>query len=662
MKRVLLVLAFLLFSFRARADGTASFVEAGPALLDASGAGRVTLKNSGTAPLHVITIYARSSERDPRIPGTLNATFEGGTTKADLAPGEARAIVLKWDRQGARMSQLFGHVVVESSDAAASQRAMGVVAQPPSALGLLTHHVGTWLVLLPLLGALALIPFRLSRRFDDKIARFIALFAVALMGALAVWAMRSFDPLATRADGNDGLQLVERMRFVGGVEWFLGFDGVSLPLVLTTIALGAVGVLASFPVERDHERFFGSYLVALSAAVGALLAQDAMLLVLFLAVLSLAVSALLARFSMRAAVHAFIVHAVAIAILVAVILALRRASDATFLVDGARDKTFALPELARGDWLDRTHGGLTLFGKPFVQSAFVAVFVASAIVLAAAPLHGALGAVFTEAPAGASILFVTAGSTIGTTLLLRLGVNILPEGVRWGAPGLAALGAASIVWAALAVLGESDLRRAAAHVGVAHAGVILFGIAAGTPQGVSGAIAHAASRAAVVSMLLLVAGALHDRVGVADIARFGGLGREMPRFGVLATIAFLASIALPGTLPFASAFLSIGGGLPAHRGSTALAALGLALLGLALLFVHRRVLLGELDEKWRKTAELEPFGGTFPDLDEREVGVLLSLAVVVIGLGLAPRLLVDLSRGTIGDLDARVNVEHIATR
>jgi NADH-quinone oxidoreductase subunit M len=660
-RALFVALALFVFAFAprtAQAAGTASFVEPGPIALDASGAGKLTLRNTGNEPLHVITLYARSNERDPRIPGTLTASFEGGSTKADLAPGEAKTIALKWDRQGARMVQLFGHVVVESSDVAAPQRAFGVVAQPPASLGFLSHHVGTWLIVLPLLGALALLPLRMTRRIDDRVARLVALAAVGLQAAFAVWALRNFDTLATRADGNDGLQLVERARLFGSVEWYLGFDGLTLPLVLGVIGLGTVGVLAR--VGRDYEQYFSAYLLSLSALVGALLAVDAMLLLIFLALFAVSIAALIGRSGLRAAIHSLMMHAVAIVVLGIVVFALRRSNDPGFLGDGMRTQSFALPDLARGEWLERMHGGLTLFGKPFVLAAFSAIFVAAAIFLAAAPLHGALGSVLGEAPVGGAILFVTGGSAIGVTILLRFGVSIVPEGVRWGAPLLAALGAGSIVWAALSALGEVDLRRAAGHVGVAHGGVILLGIAAGTPQGVAGAITHAMSRAVVVAMLLLVADALHDRVGVVDRTRFGGLARAMPRFGVLATIAFVASLALPGTMPFVSALLAVGGSLPAHRVATALGALGLALLAVAQLATHRRLLFGELDNKWKNTPELEPFGGKFQDLDRRETGLLIALAVVVIGLGIAPRAFVDLSRGAVADLDARVNPERIA--
>jgi NADH-quinone oxidoreductase subunit M len=664
MIRAFLCVAALLLALlprSVRADGTASFAESGPVVLDDSGLARVTLRNTGSAPLHVTSLYARTTERDPRIPGTLIATFEGGGTKIDLTPGSSAPITLRWDRQGARMNQLFAHVVVESSDLDQPQRAIGVVGRAASPVGFLVHHVGTWLVLLPLLAALAIAPLRFTRRVDEKIARFIALGAVGLCGALVVWAARNFDALAGRVDGNEGLQFVERARLFGSVEWYLGIDGASLTLLLTVVAMGIVGVVASFSIERRHEAYFASYLLYFACVVGAVLAVDAMLLVLFIAGSVIAALLLCGRFGApRSALRAFFFGAAAVVALVLVTLALHRGGDATLLVDGTRARSFALPELARGEWLDRTHNGLLFFGKPFVKGAFVAVFVAGAILLSAAPLHGAVAELMAEAPTGAAIVVLAAGQTLGTLVLLRFGVSVLPEGVRWASPAIAGIGAASVVWGALAAFGETDLRRVIARASVAHGGIILLGIAAATPEGMAGAIAHTTSRALIVAMALVGAGVLHDRVRVTGIDRFGGLSGAMPRFGVFASIGLLAAVAVPGSVSFVSAVLAIGGALPGHRVAAAIAALGLALLCIAQAIVHRRLLFGELDERWQRSAELEPFGGRFPDLDRRELALLLALAIVVIGLGLSPRPLLQLSRAAVTDLDARVNIDRVA--
>lgn len=665
-----LVLACLVAPRAALAGPTASIAEPGPIILDASGVGRFTVKNVGDAPLHVNTLYARTNERDPRIPGTVTATFEpappgsgGGGTKADLAPGESRTVSVKWSREGARLTQLFGHVVVESTDVAAPQRAIGVIGAAKGAGGLLRAHVGTWLVALPLLGALLIVPLRASRRVDEKIARWIALVVVGLQAALLLWAIRAFDPAVTRLDGNDGFQLVERARLFGAVEWHLGVDGTALPMLAALTAAAFAGVLASFRLERHHELYFVSYLVLLACGTGALLALDAMLLVVFAAAAAIPAWVLSARFggarARTAATKAALLSAVSLASLLLLVLALRRSSDATFLVDGTRAQTFSIAELARGEWLARSHGGLMLFGMPFVKGAVVALFVAAAAPLAIAPLHGGLADVYAEAPAGASMVIGAAGSLLGAHLLLRLGVRVLPEGLRWGAPALAALGAASIVWGALAALGEDDLRRAVAHLSVAHGGLVLLGLASGTPQGLAGAIAQATARAVVIAMLLGVAGALHERLRARALDRLGGLAADMPGLAGLAAIAFLGAAAAPGTLSFVSALLAMTGSFPVHRVATAVAGAGLVLLAWAAASRYRRIFLGTIDEAWRRSDDLEPFGGKFPEARRREAWLLGGLAIVLVVFGLAPRPLLALSRGTLVDLDAKLNVERV---
>lgn len=657
-----LLLCSLLLPSRALAafGGTTSFVEQGPVHLDASGKGRFTVRNTGAEPLHVNTLYARTNERDPRIPGTLKATFEGGGTKVDLAPNESRAVLLEWDRRGAKLGQLVGHVVVESSDPAAPQRAMGVTASGPTSFGWLRDHVATWLVLLPLLGALVILPLRASRKVDEKNARWIALVTVGLTSALVLFAVRAFDGSVTRLDGNEGLQLVERARLFAGMEWYLAVDGVSLPLLCAFAVTAVAAVLASFRIRQHHEAFFAGMLVVIACTHGALLSMDAMLLATFFAGAFAAVCTLAFRFGRPGlAVRTAVFGAVSVGLLLTAVLALRRQADPAFLVDGVRAQTFSIPELARIDWLDRA-GNALFFGKPFVKGVFVAVFVAAAIPLAVAPFHGMLGGLFLELPAGASIVASSATSLLGAHLLTRFGLTVVPNGLRWAAPGLSLLGAVTVIFAALVTLGAKDLRRAIAGISAAHGGVVLLGLAACTPQGLSGAVAMASTRAVTIAALLVIAGALDDRVRTGSIQRFGGLRVDAPRLAALSTFAFLGAALVPGTASFAASFVTLGGSFPLHRGATALAALGLVLLAAGAALLHRRVFLGALDESWRRSPELEPFGGRFPDADRREAVLLGGLAIVIVALGLMPRLLFSISSGTIDDLDARVNPERIA--
>jgi len=163
-----------------------------------------------------------------------------------------------------------------------------------------------------------------------------------------------------------------------------------------------------------------------------------------------------------------------------------------------------------------------------------------------------------------------------------------------------------------------------------------------------------------ITALLVVAGVLHDRVRIGALDRFGGLVTDTPRLAALAAVAFLGASIAPGTASFASSLLSVAGSFPSHRAATAVALLGVVLLALSCVSLYRRVFLGAIDESWRKSPDLEPFGGRFPDADRRETLLLGALAALILLLGLAPRLWLGLSHGTVDDLDARANTEHIA--
>src|SRR5207253_132199 len=145
--------------------------------------------------------------------------------------------------------------------------------------------------------------------------------------------------------------------------------------------------------------------------------------------------------------------------------------DPTFLVDGTKTSTtFSLPDLSR---VALGAKGVTFLGGPLVKVAFVLVLVAALALMAVFPLHGWLGATLAEAPASTGALISLALPTIGATALLRVGVSVFPEGMRWASGVTVALGAVTAAFGALSALAEKDLRRLVACATTAQAGFIL---------------------------------------------------------------------------------------------------------------------------------------------------------------------------------------------
>jgi NADH-quinone oxidoreductase subunit M len=623
---------------------------------------RIALENAGPSAIQVTSLYARTTEAERRMPGALAATAEGGAAKFTLASGERRPIVVRWDRAGARGVGLFGHLVIESDDRVAQQIAVPVVADPHGGLG---AHLGSAIVGAPFLGLLVVLALIASRRVDRKTTRWVALVAVCVQAALVLFLVRAFDPALGRDDGNDGLQFVERavlLRSVG-VEWALGIDGLGLPLLGSASVLSIGAVVAAFRVERETGGQQAAILAFSAAAHGLILAIDGALFCAFLAAAIGSAWALITGDGSpprrRAATVYAMAGAVAVATIAFVLVRLSKAAPSSFLIDGTRAHGFLLGELARVDFVELAGEG-RLFGLPFVAGAFVALLLASMLLLPVAPLHGPTSRALSEADGPATLLLFGVGTRLGLLVLLRLALPLLPQGARWASPSLAFLGAASIVWAGLVALGAGDLRRAVAQLGVAHGGLVLLGIAAGTPQAISGLVVEGALGGCALAAAGFAACLVPERLQIRAFARLGGIAVDAPLLAIVAAAAFVAAGCAPGLAGFVGPFLILVGSFPLHRGATLLAGVGLLVVFAAALVAFARIFLGPFAGRLRESPYLEAHGGVVPDLDRRERIVAIGLLAIALVLGLAPRTIIDLGRNGAQDLGARVAPEGLS--
>ena len=165
--------------------------------------------NDGKEPLVLSRISPRADPADPRVPPTLTAHLSDGSLPISIAPGTTRRATLSWKpEKDIKARQLFGHIVVTSSDEAQGDVAMGVKATLPGLLGPLEPRILSLLLLLPILGALA----ALIAKNDPSTARAIAIGALALQTLLGAYVYRGFVPDLSRIDGNDGLQFIGASR------------------------------------------------------------------------------------------------------------------------------------------------------------------------------------------------------------------------------------------------------------------------------------------------------------------------------------------------------------------------------------------------------------------------------------------------------------------
>lgn len=656
---LLAALAIALFCGLSAASpgGAIALSPSGPITLAPSGGaykGSFSIENHGTEPLTVSRVAVRTDTDDPRVPRKVTVDA-GGATPFSLAPSATRTVVVQWTPDATpKQKQLFGHVVITSTDEARGEVAMGVVARMPTPLGSLTDHPLSLLVVLPLLFALGAIALEVSGRAAR--VRTATTAVAAACAAVALYVARSFDATVSRADGNDGLQFVEHTLLRSGwsAEYFVGVDGRNVAAVVITSLVYLAACLATTSPARHAAAHDALLSACFAFGVGALVAQDAGLLVAFTLALAFTICLFLAAFGRSRVSLAFAALFLlgGAACLALGVSALHSASDPSLLVTGERTSlSYSLPDLARVSFLAKHSVAL---GHPLVETAWVLGFVFSLAFAAAFPLHFWLPRVTSSLGTAAGAVIVATTTSVGLTSLVAL-ATVLPEATRWAAPTMVTLGLLGALASSLRALAERDWSRLAAHAITAQSSLFVAALGALTAQGVAALLVGVPTLAASAALFVLSTGVLASRLGSRDAARVEGLAREAPALAGTLAVGALGIMAAPGTCASWAAWSSITSLAPRGTGAAIGGAAALAILAVA---VGRRTLgalAGHLPLEWRDSARLEPHGGHLPDLDTKATLALVGLAAVVLVLGAHPTPLFAAAASVVRELGGALN-------
>ncbi len=496
-------------------------------------------------------------------------------------------------------------------------------------------------ILFPIAGSFV-VPF-IPDKGEGKEVRWFALGIALVTFLITIGAYLSgFDP------SSNELQLSERVSWVPdlGLNWAVGADGLSMPLILLTSFITALAVLAAWPVSFKPKLFYFLILAMDGGQIAVFAVQDMLLFFLAWELELLPVYLLLAIWGGKK----------------------RQYAATKFIIYTAGSSLFILlVALAMGFFgggvpnFEYTNLAAKNYGSAFQLLCYAGLLIAFGVKLPIVPLHTWLPDAHGEATAPVHMLLAGILLKMGGYALLRFNAQLLPDAHAQFAPLLIILGVVNIIYAALTSFAQRNLKRKIAYSSISHMGFVLIGIGSFTELGTSGAMLQMISHGLIGASLFFLVGATYDRTHTLQLDEMGGVGQKMRIMFALWTVCSLASLALPGMSGFVSELMVFAGlvtdeayTLPFRVVIAALAAIGVILTPIYLLSMLREIFYGKENKTLSSNRKLI-------DAEPREIYIIGCLLVPIIGIGLYPRLITDSYTASIEALVKRDTgaLEHI---
>ncbi|NIL93565.1 MAG: NADH-quinone oxidoreductase subunit M [Woeseiaceae bacterium] len=499
----------------------------------------------------------------------------------------------------------------------------------------LSQYLLSILIWLPIAGGVV----ALAIGNDDELGssrssgmRFVSLGTSLLTFVISIGLYQGFD------NGTSAMQFVERVSWIPSLDvwYYLGVDGISVPLILLTTFITPLVVIAGWDtIKVRPAQYFAAFLILEGLMIGVFCALDGLLFYVFWEAMLIPMFLIIGVWGGERRIYAtikFFLYTFLGSVLMLVAFIYLYGLTGSF------------------DLFKFMNAPLGLLAQQLIFLAFLLAF---AVKVPMWPVHTWLPDAHVEAPTGGSVILAAIMLKMGGYGFVRLSLPIVPDGSAYFANFVIALSLIAVVYIGFVALMQKDMKKLIAYSSIAHMGFVTLGFfllwsitaETGTVLGISGGMVQMVSHGLISGALFLCVGVLYDRVHSRQIADYGGVANTMPVFAAFMVLFAMANAGLPGTSGFVGEFMVIIASFKANFWYAALAATTLVLGAAYTLWMIKRVVYGEVAND--NVAKLE-------DLNRREFIVLAILAISVLLVGLWPAPLVDMMNVTIEDLVRQV--------
>lgn len=483
----------------------------------------------------------------------------------------------------------------------------------------------TYLILLPLVGAFALLLINKEKAFTIRITGLIFSVITFIVSLIVYF---GFD------HSSSDFQFVHKFSWINGLNiyYFVGVDGLSLLLVLLTTFLTPLTLISSWSsIEHKVKEFTFFMLLLETGMIGVFISLDLFLFYIFWEAMLIPMYFIIGIWGGKERIYAaikFFLYTMfgSLLMLVAIIwLAVYASESIGYFTTDLIQLYKVAPTISRDIqlWM------------------FLAFGLSFAIKVPLFPLHTWLPDAHVQAPTAGSVILAGVLLKMGTYGLLRFNLPLFPEASLYFAPYFSVLAVIGIIYGALVAMVQTDMKKLVAYSSVSHLGFVVLGIFAMTQESVQGAVIQMINHGLSTGALFLLVGVIYERTHTREIAAYGGIAKLVPFFAFALMFASLSSVGLPGLNGFIGEFLILLGsfksGVLNSWWFTAFAATGVIFAAVYLLWMYQRVVFGEVKN---------PSLNGLKDMNAREIFVMIPIFIFIVWIGIYPSTFLKVSEKT----------------